>query len=422
MSWSEWKESRVRVSVLTAGSRGDVEPFLALGGRLRAVGHAVRLVTHREFELVVRAAGLDFVELPGDPKATLAGPEGQALLAARSPVALVRRLREVVGPELRGSLTAAVEACRDADVVVYSTLVAFGPTVAEYLDVPVVAAHLSPNTPTRAFPMTALPKPVPAVLNHATWRFSEALLWRAFRPLLNDQRADLGLPPLPRRTPPPHGRAPRLYGFSPAVVPPPRDWTPIDHVTGYWFTDTDTVLPPALTDFLDAGEPPVYLGFGSMRDPDPSAATDLLLTAARRVGRRAVLLSGWSGLHQADTSDDVLVVDDVAHRALFPRCAAAVHHGGAGTTAAAVLAGVPSVVVPFFADQFFWGRRVTELGVGTATPARDRLTADVLADALRTALSRARPARALGDRVAAEDGPGAAVTMLERLVAPVPSR
>ncbi|QQQ78158.1 glycosyltransferase family 1 protein [Saccharothrix sp. 6-C] len=412
----------MRVSVLTAGSRGDVEPFLALGGRLRAEGHGVRLVTHREFEPVVRAAGLDFAELPGDPKATLAGPQGQALLAARNPVTLVRRLREVVGPELRRSLTAAVDACRDADVIVYSTLVAFGPTVAEHLDVPVAAAHLSPNTPTRAFPMTALPRPVPAVLNHATWRFSEALLWRAFRPLLDDQRADLGLPPLPRRTPPPRRRAPRLYGFSPSLVPPPRDWTPTDHVTGYWFTDTDSTLPPALTDFLDAGEPPVYLGFGSMPDPDPAAAADLLLTAARRVGRRAVLLSGWSGLRHADTDDDVLVVDDVPHRALFPRCAAAVHHGGAGTTAAAVLAGIPSVVVPFFADQFFWGRRVTELGVGTTTPTRTRTTADVLTDALRTTLSRTPSARALATRVATEDGPGTAVTVLEHLANPTPSQ
>lgn len=414
----------MRVSVLTAGSRGDVEPFLALGGRLRAAGHSARLVTHREFEPVVRAAGLAFAELPGDPKATLAGPEGRALLAARNPVTLVRRLREVVGPELRASLTAAIDACDDADVVVYSTLVAFGPTVAEHLGVPVVAAHLSPNTPTRAFPMTAMPTPVPAALNHATWRFSEALLWRAFRPLLDEQRAGLGLPPLPRRPPSPRRRPPRLYGFSPAVVPPPADWTPTDHVTGYWFADVDAdaALPPALADFLAAGEPPVYLGFGSMPDQDPSAAAELLLTAARRVGRRAVLSSGWSGLSPADTTDDVLVVGDVPHRALFPRCAAAVHHGGAGTTAAAVLAGIPSVVVPFFADQFFWGRRVTQLGVGTATPARDRVTADVLADALRAALPRASAARALGARVAAEDGPGAAVTVLERLVRPLPSR
>lgn len=408
----------MRLSVLTAGSRGDVEPFLALGARLRVAGHGVRLVTHREFEGVVRAAGLEFAELPGDPKATLAGPEGRALLAARNPVTLVRRLREVVGPELRGSLTAAVDACRDADAVVYSTLVAFGPTVAEHRGVPAVAAHLSPNTPTREFPMTALPSPVPAVLNHATWRFSEALLWRAFRPLLDDQRAELGLPPLPRRTPPPRRRPARLYGFSPAVVPPPSDWTTDDHVTGYWFTEADTTLPADLVDFLDAGEPPVYLGFGSMPDRDPAAAADLLLTAARRVGRRAVLLSGWSGLGAGDTGDDVMVVDDVPHRALFPRCAAAVHHGGAGTTAAAVLAGVPSVVVPFFADQFFWGRRVTGLGVGAATPARDRVTADVLTEALRTALGRAPSARALAGRVAAEDGPGTAVTVLERLIDP----
>jgi UDP:flavonoid glycosyltransferase YjiC (YdhE family) len=193
------------------------------------------------------------------------------------------------------------------------------------------------------------------------------------------------------------------------VIAPPPDWNDNIHVTGYWFLDSaeDWTAPSALTDFLESGPPPVYIGFGSMGNRKPAETTDLVLDALRRIDQRAILLSGWGGLHETDLPDSVFMIDSVPHSWLFSRVAAIVHHGGAGTTAAALRSGSPSVIVPFFGDQPFWGRRVAELGVGPSPIPRQKLTAERLARAIRQALTdnemRQRAAQ-LGSRIRLEDG------------------
>ncbi|QKV80446.1 glycosyltransferase [Amycolatopsis sp. Hca4] len=190
-------------------------------------------------------------------------------------------------------------------------------------------------------------------------------------------------------------------------------------VTGYWFLPEDPAwTPPAeLVAFLDSGEAPVCIGFGSMASADPAATARTVTEAIRRAGVRAVLLTGWSGMSDIAASDDVLVIDQVPHSWLFPRCAAVVHHGGAGTTAAALRAGVPAVVVPHGVDQPFWAKRVAELGVGPRPLPRSRLSATSLAAALRTTLAddgmRARAAH-LAELISTEDGITTAVDHLSR--------
>ena len=161
---------------------------------------------------------------------------------------------------------------------------------------------------------------------------------------------------------------PILYGYSPAVIPPPADWGADIHVTGYWFLDPaeDWTPDAALTDFLAAGPPPVYVGFGSMSSRNPEATANLILDALARTGQRGIIHAGWGGLQRTDLPASVMMVDGVPFAWLFPRVAAVVHHGGAGTTSAGLRAGVPSVVVPFFGDQPFWAQRVADLGVGPA--------------------------------------------------------
>lgn len=413
----------MRITLLAVGSRGDVDPFLALAVRLRRAGHQVRLSTHDEFARRVGAAGIEFATLPGNPRAVLASPEGQAMLTARNPLTVTRRMSEIVGPALDEALPAAVDASRDADLVVFATLAAIGPTVAEVVGAAAVAAHLQPQTPTRAFGPTGAPgvRDAPGVLRRPLWRLTDRLLWKAFLPTLAAQRSRRGLAELPAGPPatwPVGRRPPTVYGYSPVVVPTPGDWPSDVHVTGYWTAPDDPSYEPpaALAAFLAAGPPPVYVGFGSMPDRDARGLAESALTAARRAGGRVVLLSGWSGLAAAD-DPDVLVVDDVSHRWLFPRVAAVVHHGGAGTTAAGLRAGRPTVVVPFFSDQFFWGRRVAALGAGPLPIAREKLTTAALTDAIGDALRPPRVAAAmgLGAKLAAEDGTAAAVTVLERL-------
>ena len=211
-----------------------------------------------------------------------------------------------------------------------------------------------------------------------------------------------------------------LNGFSEHVVPRPADWGPNVHVTGYWFPEEEGWLPPEdLCRFIDAGSPPVFIGFGSMPVRKPEETTALLLEAIARSGVRAVLHRGWAGVGGEAPPESVFQIDYAPYGWLFPRMAAIVHHGGSGTTAAALHAGVPSIVVPFLFDQFYWGRRVADLGVGPRPIPFKQLTAEGLAEAMRVATTdpamRER-ATALGAKIGAEDGLRAAVDVIHRVL------
>jgi UDP:flavonoid glycosyltransferase YjiC (YdhE family) len=213
-----------------------------------------------------------------------------------------------------------------------------------------------------------------------------------------------------------------LYGFSPAVIAKPPDWGPRIHVTGYWFLDAAAAWrPPAdLVAFLDEDPPPVYVGFGSMVNREPEATTALVLEALRQAQVRAVLVSGWGGLSPGDLPPTVYMLEAIPHAWLFPRVAAVVHHGGAGTTAAGLRAGVPSLIVPFFGDQFFWGARVAALGVGPPPIPRKELTVARLAQALQEVRgdeAMRRRAAMLGATIRSEDGVARAVEVISTVEA-----
>jgi UDP:flavonoid glycosyltransferase YjiC (YdhE family) len=231
----------------------------------------------------------------------------------------------------------------------------------------------------------------------------------------------------PRRA---HDRIPTLYGVSPVVFPRPADWPAWVHLTGYWFLDqpVDWQPPAELLDFLDRGQAPVYIGFGSMSGRDPAATTETVVAALAAAGQRGVLLTGWGGLDRAAMETaaklhgvDVLAVESVPHDWLFPRMAAVFHHGGAGTTAAGLRAGVPSAAVPFFGDQPYWGAILADLGVGPAPIAQNELSVPRLAAAITRATGelalRARAAE-IGQRIRAEDGVGTAVAAFHRHLSP----
>jgi sterol 3beta-glucosyltransferase len=244
--------------------------------------------------------------------------------------------------------------------------------------------------------------------------------------LFNSWRKErLGLPAIPLHRWPYtqlHGQAvPLLYGHSPAVMPRPSDWSEHAHVTGYWFLDhAPGWQPPAgLVDFLESGSPPIYIGFGSLAPAGKEEATRVVLEALRRSGKRGVIATGWGGLSPSVLPDEVYALESVAHDWLFPRAAAVVHHGGAGTTGAGLRAGVPSIIVPQSKDQPFWARRVEALGAGPAPIPRRRLTAGRLAQAMRVAVTdesiRKRSA-ALGETIRAEDGVGNAVQKVNQAI------
>ena len=267
---------------------------------------------------------------------------------------------------------------------------------------------------------------MPQPLNRLSQHLTRQILWQVARPADNIARQKvLGLRKAPFFGPYRSeilNRYPVLYGFSPAVIPRPEDWNNDQvRITGFWELppEDDWSPPEGLQDFLDAGPPPVYIGFGSMSATDPHATARTVFQALARTGLRAVLSTGWEGLAADELPDDVYMVRDVPHSWLFPRMRAVAHHGGAGTTAAGLTAGVPSVIVPHHGDQPWWGRQVARLGAGPDPVPRRRLTAGALAAALIRATTDTvmiSAAAALGERIRAEDGVGQAVEFLRTML------
>ncbi|MBX8464351.1 glycosyltransferase [Deinococcus sp. RIT780] len=414
----------MRVTLIALGSRGDVQPYVALGLGLRRAGHAVRLASHEAFRALVTGAGLEFAPMRGDVQEVVNSPEMRAALAGGNMLAINRVSARATQ---QGALLWAEDglvAARDADLLVAGIGgLNVAQALSEKLRVPLVEAHVVPFHPTRAFPGAIFP---PATARLGGWanRLSHVLtrqvMWQMFRSADSRARREvLGLSPAPLPGPRPLRPLPTLHGISPAVLPRPADWDAAQHLTGYWFLPQEAWTPlPALEAFLNAGPPPVSIGFGSMTTPDPQATTRAVVRALERSGQRAVLLSGWGGLSAADVPDSVFVTDSVPHDWLFPRVAAVVHHGGAGTTAAGLAAGVPNVVVPFFGDQPFWGDRVQRLGVGPAPVPRRALNERTLADALTRAVTDAgmkERAAALGARIRTEDGVARAAKVISGL-------
>ena len=417
----------MKITVSVIGSRGDVQPTVALSKSLRHAGHEVCLFTHEMFEDLAREHGVTFVPLPGDPRQSLIATAAVEL--GNNPIRLRRWLRENFRPVVRDLFTLMLEVAEGSDLIVNSSLSIAGFHVAERLGIPAISTQLQPTTVTRAFPGAVVPPPpdwIPfrSAYNVVLTKFGNQMVLQMLRPLTNECRKEiLNLPPLGAhywwKVDSPRSDIPMIYAYSPTVLPRPSDWGPYKQVSGYWFLDraTDYHPPDQLAAFLDTGLPPVYIGFGSMIDHERNEMTRLVIKAVEKAGQRAILHTGWSELGSDAMPDSILVVDDVPHDWLFPRLAAVVHHGGAGTTASGLRAGLPTVTVPFFGDQFFWGWRVQELGAGPRWIPRKRLTADRLATAIHRAVddeSIRRRAKTIGERIRSEDGLGQAVSLIEK--------
>jgi UDP:flavonoid glycosyltransferase YjiC (YdhE family) len=415
----------MKITILTLGSRGDVQPYVALGRGLAAAGHEVTMATHACWETFVRQYDLDFRPVAGDPRGALEGEAGQMWLASDcNPLRFMRGMMAAARPVLWQAADDYWAACQRADLILSPVLVNLvAVAIAEKLSVPAYPAYLQHVHPTAAYPSAMFP-PAPglgAAYNRLTYWLGGELFWQAMRPIISAWRQErLGLPMLPRRSQfATWIREPKpcFYGFSPVVLPKPPEWGAHVHITGYWSLPPDPTWQPAsgLTDFLASGPPPVFIGFGSMTGRNPEQVAALVIAALARARQRGLLLTGWGGLKPADLPDDVYAIEAAPFDWLFPQMAAVVHHGGAGTTAAGLAAGKPSVIVPFFGDQHFWGWRVAALGAGPRPIPRRQLSAERLAAAITEATTRpAIQARAagLGGQIRAEDGVGTVVRLL----------
>ena len=414
---------------MTLGTLGDVLPLCALGAGLTRAGHRVRVATHDHYRPFVLGHGLEYAAMPLDPADLFSGTRGNSWLASRNnPLRFMAGLVRVAGPAIPRLAQAARAACSDADAVVFTTLGMMAHHVGERLGIPTFLASLQPIMPTGQFPSVLAPARVRLGrgYNRMSHLAAEQAFWLPWRRQFNRMRRELlDLPPLPLSGIGPElrrRRTPHLYGFSSAVVPPPDDWPEWAHVTGFWFPETRRLwpVPPELEEFLASGPAPVCVGFSSLKVGDPGALTDTVVAALRRAGRRGVLLQGWGALQPGRHGSDMLVLDSVPHDYLFERVAAVVHPGGAGTSAASLRAGVPSVVVPGFADQFFWARRLSELGVAPPPLKWRQLSPQSLGTAIELATASTplrQAALAARARIRSEDGVARAVATIERYLA-----
>ena len=415
--------------IVTSGSRGDVQPYLALALRAVQAGHTVTLATHAPFESWVTSHGIGFRALHGDPVAMLSTPAASAWLRAGSlhglrqfALEFRRDFRELSEGMLRDLTTITA----DADLVVYGMVCMAAAQLHESRGTPVVAGYLAPLTATTNFPMPGISYREPDSwvdrrVNRLSHTIAQQMLWQPSRRIVNRWRVnDLHLAPLPLRGPfaaQQSASYPICYAYSPSVLPRPADWPQWVGPTGWWYLDEPSYQPPAaLTSFLAAGDHPVTIGFGSMTPRDGEWLTHIVLGACERAECRVVLLKGWGSLGETSLPSWAHVETDIPHSFLYSRSNAVVHHGGAGSTGAGVRSGVPGMVVPLGFDQQFWGSRLHAVGVAPAPIKRRDLTIDNLAKALRTMRDDTHmrdSAAALGVAVRAEDGTGVALARIE---------
>ncbi|MBC8098190.1 MAG: glycosyltransferase family 1 protein [Armatimonadetes bacterium] len=414
----------MKISMVASGSRGDVQPYIALGQGLKHAGYDVRLLTSDDFETLVTDAGLAFGSMGQSIETTLQSDDWRKVTESGNFVAILGKMRGAMQDGAAKLARQMPGLLGGSDLIVTGMPGLTGVfSIADKLNIPVIQAYVFPFTPTNEFPSPLVPKlPFGRALNRLSFQVMRQMLWQSFKLGDTTIRRALGLAKGSFWGPYQALQAkqvPVLYGYSRHVLPRPSDWDALNQVTGYWFLDApDDWRPPAdLVDFLNAGDPPVYIGFGSMGNRNPAAAGQIALEALQRSGQRGILASGWGGLQASDLPATVQMVASIPHSWLFPQMAAVVHHGGAGTTAAGLRAGVPSIIIPFFGDQPFWGQRVATLGVGTAPIPRKRLTSERLGQAIRDAVSDSalrQRAHALGQSIRAEDGIAQAVAYIQQ--------
>ncbi|TFK45549.1 glycosyltransferase family 1 protein [Heliocybe sulcata] len=431
------------------GPAGDVQPYIALALRLVKDGHRVRIATHNTFRQFVRSAGLEFYNIGGDPQQLMSYMvKNPGLMPGFESLTNgdIGRKRKMLGEMMNGCWRACYDSDEDtrmafaADAII-SNPPAFGHVhCAEALGIPLLLSFTMPWSPTKSFPHPLVninsSNAEPGLTNYLTYALAELLTWQGIGDIVNDFRSKaLGLTPLSLRSGPgltDRLRVPYTYCLSPSLVPKPKDWKSHIDIAGFYFMDSDSQYQPPsdLQQFLGGGARPVYIGFGSVVVDDPKGMTsestsiltalldtygnptihvDIIVQAIRNSGTRAILFAGWGGLGDIANSSDIFVLgkdSNVPHDWLFTQVAAVMHHGGAGTTAAGLSCGCPTIVVPFFGDQLFWGMMVHRAGAGPAPIPQKELSAENMTSALHYVMSPTarRAAKQLGEQIRGENG------------------
>lgn len=422
----------MKILIVTYGTLGDVQPYVALGKGLLHAGHQVILGTSERFRDFVEGHGLTFGHMDDGLLAVIDTDQGRAMLenttnifdVVKQSIKLGKQLKPLQIAQLRETWQ-LVEKLKP-DFLLYHPKTGAVPHCAEKLGIGCILVTPIPMiVPTAEWPFPVLPAvKLGGWYNKLSYRIIATFTGIVLGKYIRKVRDDIGLKPLTKFDLLKDGNGkdiPVLHIVSEAALPRPSDWPSSAYMTGYCFLDReeDWQLPSDLQDFLDAGPPPVYIGFGSMAGRNPQQLAGTVIEALQRAGVRGIIATGWGGLNPENLPDSILKIESAPHDWLFPRVSAVVHHGGAGTTAAGLRAGRPTVIVPFFGDQPFWGRLVHSLGAGTKPIPRKKLSADQLAVAIKDAVSNPdiiKKAEEIGKKIQQEDGVGDAVNVILKIM------
>lgn len=416
----------MNITLLTTGSRGDVQPYVALGVALRRAGHTVTVAAPSDMASLIRGYDLSFWKTDGATPEIMNSAVVREAMTADNPLKVLMSFHKIkkLVVAMQGQL---YDACNDADIIVFHPGAVIGAHAARQKGIPAILATPFPMSPTGDYPALVFYN-WPRLGRH--WnRFSHLLFQRIMSvasgsPVKQFWKTRFG------ESQPLTGnpfkvqdslRFPTIVGVSPQVFATPRDWPGHTHSTGYWFLDAEHDWQPSaeLCAFLDNGAPPVYVGFGSVGNTAEAEYTGrIVIDALHMSGQRGIIARGWGGISAKSLPDNIHLLDSAPHAWLFPRMAAVVHHGGAGTTAAGFRAGVPTLIIPHANDQFAWGRRAWELGVAAKPIPRKELSANRLSSAITRILEMdiVSASRDLGQRVRAENGLAEAVKWIEATI------
>lgn len=412
----------MKFTIVTIGSRGDVQPFLALGKGLQDRGHIVRICAMNIFEDVIVKNGFEYTPMAGNAKELMLRLIGEQV----SVTEYFSNLKRLLNPVRKEFLSDIEAACVGSDAILYSILGSVAYHVGEKYNIPCFRIPFCPIDPTGEFPaMTAPRLPLGSLYNRLTFSGGDFLWSNATRSLLNDWRVDMGLKKIklfefPYRKM--NGKyIPTLYPFSSTLVPKPKEWGDNCYLTGFWILENSENFTPdeKLKKFLDGGPKPLYIGFGSTVGGNFDRILRVVLDSVENTKQRALLSSGWRNLSNVKLPDTVMQIGNIPHEWLFKRVVAVSHHGGAGTTAAGVRAGVPSIIVPFGGDQPFWGDRLYQLGIGTKPIWSKKLNVDNYSNAIRQAVcnqSMKEKAVLIGEQLQRENGVDNAIKILENIL------
>ncbi|KAG8809795.1 hypothetical protein FRC19_004968, partial [Serendipita sp. 401] len=423
------------IVIMVVGSRGDVQPFIALGMELAKQGHRVRIASHEKFRTFVTEKNLEFYNIGGDPEELMSYMvRNPGLIPGMTSLRNgdIGRKRKMLGEILAGCWGACTQTDPSSSKPFVADAIISNPPAfahihcAEALGIPLQLSFTMPWCPTTAFPHPLVnisqSNAEAGLTNYLSYALAELMTWQGLGDVINTfRRKSLGLEPLSVRSGPgivDRLKVPWTYCFSPSLVPKPIDWKNHIDVVGFYFLDlaNDYKPPQDLAEFLAAGPPPIYIGFGSVVVQDPEKMTATIFEATAKAGVRALVSAGWGGLGGATIPSHVFILGNVPHDWLFTKVFAVCHHGGAGTTAIGLRLGRPTIVVPFFGDQPFWGSMIHKAGAGPKPIKKDELGVEVLRAAIEFCKSESVKAAAgrLAEKIQAHDGVKSGVDSFHR--------